>query len=270
MRRASTLIEITLAVAVLGLALGVTLEGMVGVASYGAFHERQGDLDRLARQVSDHLHRDLANTAWFVQHDKGRKGAERVLPLVVQGDPHGFGDAVYFLRLRRERSLAASPDGSNVATLDFAREPAVPLSDYARAPGVRSLLLNPQWRPDQVAAVFALPVWESPAPLAFGDAQDLDKLRHYRLIVRPDLELTGRGVLLREYRDGLKGPWRDDGRLADNVVRFTVRTNRDTPGLHPNQLLVSLVLQADDPRTGVRIDQRTITSVIAMRSGFSE
>jgi type II secretory pathway pseudopilin PulG len=270
MRHGSTLLEVVLALAVLGMALAVTLESMVGISSFARFQERQGDLAEQCRRLADHLHRDLANTAWFVRTGKDGKQQERLYPQVIAGDSKGFGDALYFLRLRSEHRLAPTPGGTTIATVDFSREPPVPMDRYARAEGVRSLLLNPQWRGDRVGTPFAIPAWESPAPLTFSGAQDPAKLRHYRLIVRPDLAVTGRGVLLREYRDGLKGPWRDDERLAENIVRFTVRTNREQPGLHPNQLLVSVVMQVDDPQTGEPRQRRTLDMAVAMRSGFSE
>lgn len=269
MRTGSTLMELVLALAILGMALMVTLESMVGVSSFARFQEHQSDLAEHSRRLADHLHRDLANTAWFVRTDQ-RGNQQRLYPQVVAGDSGGFGDALYFLRLRSEHRLAESPAGTATAMVDFVRQPPVPMDRYARAEGVRSLVLNPQWRGDRVGLPFAIPAWESPAPLSFSDAQDPARLRHYRLIVRPDLAVTGRGVLLREYRDGLKGPWRDDERLADHIERFTVRTNREQPGLHPNQLSVSVVMQVDDPNTGKPRQRRSLDLVIAMRSGFSE
>ncbi|MBA3697363.1 MAG: hypothetical protein H0W78_00655 [Planctomycetes bacterium] len=270
MRHGSTLVELTLALAVLAMALGVTLESMVHVSSYGGFQARQGDLAEQSRRLAGRLHADLANTAWFTSYNPSTKRQERIMPLVLRGDASGFGDELHFLRLRSERSVGATPDHSQVAAVDFAREAPTPMEHFARARGVRSLLLNPAWEPDQPGSAFAIPTWESANRLDFADAQDLTKLRHYRLVVRPDLETTGRGVLLREYRDGTKGPWITDERVADNLVAFKVLTNRELPSLHANQLQVSVTLQADDPATGKRRDRLQHIMIIAMRSGFSE
>lgn len=270
MRHGSTLIELTLALAILAMALGVTLESMVSVNSYSGYHERQGDLALQSRRLAERLHADLANTAWFTRYNPRTRKQERVLPQVVRGDPAGFGDELHFLRLRSERRVGATPDQNQVATVDFARDAPTPMDRFARAHGVRSLLLNPEWEADRRGSTFAVPTWESATPLDFAQAQDLTRLRHYRLVVRPDLETTGRGVLMREYRDGIKGPWTTDERIADNLVSFTVQTNRELPSLHANQLMITIALQADDLTTGRMREQRKQTLIIAMRSGFSE
>jgi hypothetical protein len=270
MRHGSTLIELTLALAILAMALGVTLESMVNVNSYAGYHERQGDLTEQSRRLAERLHADLANTAWFTRYNSRTRKHERIMPQVLHGDPAGFGDELRFLRLRSERRIGATPEQSRVATVDFTREAPTPMDRFARAQGVRSLLLNPGWEADKLGSTFAIPTWESATALDFRDAQDLTKLRHYRLVVRPDLETTGRGVLLREYRDGVKGPWTTDERIADNLVAFNVLTNRELPSLHANQLMVSITLQADDLTTGKMRDRRKQTMIIAMRSGFSE
>lgn len=282
MRNGSTLMELVLALAVLAMALGITLESLVSVNSFGGFHARQSDLDEQLRRVSDRLHADLANTAWFVQYNSHTKRQERILPRVVRSDPDGFGDELHYLRLRSEHTLGPTPDDSRVAAVDFAREAPTPMDQFARAHGVRSLLLNPGWtvggktadaekkKTDEKNTPFAVPAWESAGLIDFTASQDLDHVRQYRLIVRPDLEVTGRGVLLREYRDGNQGRWISDERIADNLVSFTVLTNRELPTLHANQLMISLTVQADDLQTGEARERRKQTLIIAMRSAFNE
>lgn len=276
MRNGSTLMELILALAVLAMALGITLESLVSVNSFGGFHSRRGDLDEQLRRVTGRLHADLANTAWFIRYNPRTGSQERLLPRVVRADPDGFGDELHYLRLRSEHTLGATPTESRVAAVDFAREAPTPMDQFARAHGVRSLLLNPAWtvdgkkKADEKKTPFALPAWESAEPIDFAASQDLDHLRQYRLIIRPDLELTGRGVLLREYRDGDKGQWISDERIADNLVSFTVLTNRELPTLHANQLMISLTLQADDLQTGEVRERRQQTLIIAMRSAFNE
>ena len=172
-------------------------------------------------------------------------------PQVIHGEPGGFGDELIFLRLRTERTAGTLPTDARVDLVDFNHQPPVPMARFARANGVRSLLLNPQWEPDKLESAFAIPTWESIAStIAFSDARDLTKLRHYRLVVRPDVDVTGRGVLFRDYRDGTKGVWISDKRIADNIVSFTVATNREAPSLNVNQVSISIHLQSDDLTTG--------------------
>ena len=145
------------------------------------------------------------------------------------------------------------------------------MARFARANGVRSLLLNPQWEPDQLKSAFAIPTWESiSSTIAFSDARDLTKLRHYRFVVRPDVDVTGRGVLFRDYRDGSNAAWITDERIADNVVSFTVATNRETPTLNANQVSISISLQSDDLTTGQARARRSLQMIVAMRSGLTE
>lgn len=271
MRHGSTLVELSMALAILAIALAVTLEGMVHVSSFTGLHARQGDLDEQCRRISQRLHQDLANTAWFVGYDKKRKQQERLYPTVILGGHDSFGDGLVFLRLRTERLAGATPGEARVNQVDFVRAPPSPMDGYARAPGIRSLILNPEWKSGEVASEFATTTWESVAPtVEFADARDVTQLRHYRYVVRPDLQLTGRGVLFREYRDGTLGKWIIDERVADNLVSLTFATNREMPWLNANQLLVTVSLQADDLKTGQVRARRSLQMIIAMRSGFTE
>lgn len=271
MRLGSTMLELVIAFAVLAMALGVTLQGMVSVSSFAGLHTRQADLEEQCRQISRHLHNDLANTAWFIGHNAVSGRSERLLPQVIRGDPDGYGDELVFLRLRRERTAGSTPLATRVDPVNFNQQPPVPMDRFAQATGVRSLVLNPNWQPDNIESAFAIPTWESTATtVAFSDARDLSKLRHYRLVVRPDVDVTGRGVLFREYRDGITGPWISDERIADNLVSFTVATNREAPTLNANQLMISISLQADDLATGQARARRSLQMIIAMRSGLTE
>jgi len=271
MRHGSTLVELSMALAILAIALAVTLESMVHVSSFSGLQARQGDLDEQCRRISQRLHQDLANTAWFVGYDAKSKRQERLYPTVIPGGTGTYGDQLVFLRLRTERLAGATPGEARVSAVDFSGAPPAPMDDYARAPGIRSLILNPAWKPGEVASQFATTTWESVAPTVdFDDARDVTQLRHYRYVVRPDLQLTGRGVLFREYRDGTIGKWIIDERIADNLVSLTFATNREMPWLNANQLLVSVSLQADDLKTGQARARRSLQMVIAMRSGFTE
>lgn len=271
MRTGSTLLELSMALAVLAIALGVTLESMVQVGSFAGQHARQGDLDEQCRRISRRLHQDLANTAWFVGYDARNRREVRLFPKVLTAGKDRLGDELQFLRLRSERTTGPTPTESRVDPVDFFNQPPVPMDRYARAGGVRSLILNPAWNAKDAQSPFAIPTWESATPaLTFDDARDLSKLRHYRFIVRPDLQVTGRGVLFREYRDGDRGQWVSDERIADNIVSLTFATNREQPSLNIHQLMVTVSLQADDLRSGKARAQRSLQLVIAMRSGFTE
>lgn len=271
MRSGSTLMELIVAFAILAIALGVTLQGMVSVSSFAGLHNRQADIEEQCRHISQQLHYDLANTAWFIGPNAKGIGQERLFPQVIHGDPGGFGDELIFLRLRTERTVGTLPTDARVDLVDFNHQPPVPMARFARANGVRSLLLNPQWEPDKLESAFAIPTWESIAStIAFSDARDLTKLRHYRLVVRPDVDVTGRGVLFRDYRDGTKGVWISDKRIADNIVSFTVATNREAPSLNVNQVSISIHLQSDDLTTGQARARRSLHMIIAMRSGLTE
>jgi hypothetical protein len=271
MRSGSTLMELIVAFALLAIALGVTLQGMVSVSSFAGLHNRQADIEEQCRHISQHLHHDLANTAWFIGPNASGVGQERLFPQVIHGEPGGFGDELIFLRLRTERTAGTLPMDARVDLVDFNHQPPVPMDRFARANGVRSLLLNPQWEPDKLESAFAIPTWESIAStIAFSDARDLTKLRHYRLVVRPDVDVTGRGVLFRDYRDGTDGVWISDVRIADNIVSFTVATNREAPSLNVNQVSISISLQSDDLTTGQARARRSLHMIIAMRSGLTE
>ena len=89
-------------------------------------------------------------------------------------------------------------------------------------------------------------------------------------MVRPDVDVTGRGVLFRDYRNGTKGVWISDKRIADNIVSFTVATNREAPSLNVNQVSISIHLQSDDLTTGQARARRSLHMIIAMRSGLTE
>ncbi len=271
MRNGSTLLELIVAFAILAIALGVTLQGMVSVSSFAGLHNRQADLEEQCRRIAQQLHHDLANTAWFIGPNALGVGQERLFPQVIHGEPSGFGDEIIFLRLRTERTAGTRPSDAHVDVVDFTHQPPVPMARFASANGVRSLLLNPQWKPDHLESAFAIPTWESIAStITFNDARDLSKLRNYRLVVRPDVDVTGRGVLFREYRDGKDGVWISDERIADNVVSFTVATNREAPTLNANQVSISLSLQSDDLTTGQARARRSLHMIIAMRSGLTE
>lgn len=271
MRPGSTLVELSMALAILAAALAITLESMVHVGSFAGLHARQGDLDEQCRRISDRLHRDLANTAWFVGYDADKKGHERFFPSVIAGGPNSYGDELVFLRLRSERLAGTTPSEARVRPVNFATDQPTPMDRFARAPGIRSLILNPAWKPGDLPGEFANPTWESVEPtISFSVARDLTKLRHYRYVVRPDIQVTGRGVLYREYRDGATGAWTSDERIADNLVSLTFATNRELPSLNANQVQVSVLLQADDLRTGQARARRSLRMIIAMRSGFTE
>ena len=271
MRKGSTLLELIVAFAILAIALGVTLQGMISVSSFAGLHNRQGDLEEQCRRISQQLHQDLANTAWFIGPSAIGVGQERLFPQVIHGQPGGFGDEIIFLRLRTERTTGTRPSDAHVDVVDFTHQPPVPMAHFARANGVRSLLLNPQWKPDHLESTFATPTWESIAStITFNEARDLSKLRQYRLVVRPDVDVTGRGVLFREYRDGKDGVWISDERIADNVVSFTVATNLEAPTLNANQVSISISLQSDDLTTGQARARRRLQMIIAMRSGLTE
>ena len=142
---------------------------------------------------------------------------------------------------------------------------------FARAPGIRSLILNPEWKRGDLPSGFATTTWESCDPtISFSAARDITKLRHYRYVVRPDIQVTGRGVLFREYREGTAGAWTSEERIADNLVSLTFATNREIPWLNANQIQVSVSLQADDLRTGKVRARRRLDMIIAMRSGSAE
>ena len=271
MRHGSTLLELIIAFAILAVALGVTLQAMVSVSSFAGLHSRQADLEEQCRRIAQQLQGDFANTAWFIGPNAQGNGQERLFPQVIHGEPGGFGDEIIFLRLRTERTAGALPRDARVDLVDFNHESPVPMARFAYAHGVRSLLLNPQWDPNNLESAFAIPTWESIAStITFNDARNLNKLRHYRLVVRPDVDVTGRGVLFREYRDGTKGVWISDERIADNIVSFTVATNREAPTLNANQVSISLSLQSDDLRTGQARARRSLQMIIAMRSGLTE
>jgi type II secretory pathway pseudopilin PulG len=267
----STLVELLMGMAVLSIALGITLESMVYVSNFAGLHARQGDLDEQCRKISRQMHQDLANTAWFVGENPLTNQVERLFPQVVDGGPDQLADELVFLRLRTERTAGATASDSQVEPVNFLTEPPVPMKRYAEAAGVRSLILNPAWVPGNAQSLFATTTWESSAPtIAFEHARDASMLRHYRYIVRPDLTVTGRGILFRETRDGDAAAWITDERIADNLVSITFATNREIPWLNANQLMVSISLQADDLRTGQARAQRNLQMVIAMRSLFSE
>ena len=271
LRNGSTLLELIVAFAILAIALGVTLQGMISVSSFAGFHHRQADLDEQCRRIAQHVHQNLANTAWFIGPNAARTGQERLYPQIIHGKSGGFGDELIFLRLRTERTAGTRPSDAHVDVVNFNHQPPVPMAHFARANGVRSLLLNPQWKPDKLESAFAIPTWESiSTTIEFSDARDLTKLRHYRFVVRPDVDVTGRGVLFREYRDGKDGAWISDERIADNVVSFTVATNSETKTLNPNQLSISISLQSDDLTTGQARARRSLQMIIAMRSGLTE
>jgi hypothetical protein len=272
MRPGSTLIELSIALAILATALAVTLESMVHVSSFAGLHARQGNLDEQCRRISQCLHQDLANTAWFVGYDATNNRQERLFPAVIPGSPkNSYGDGLVFLHLRSERLAGATPDESRVRPVNFITDQPAPMDGYARAPGIRSLILNPAWKHGDLPTAFATPTWETVDPtVSFTVARDPTKLRYYRYVVRPDVQVTGRGVLFREYRDGTKGTWTSDERIADNLVSLTFATNRELPSLNANQVQVSVSLQSDDLRTGQVRARRSLRMIIAMRSGFTE
>lgn len=270
-RNGSTLLELIVGFAILAIALGVTLQGMVSVSSFAGLHHRQADLDEQCRRIAQHVQQDLANSAWFIGPNAKRTGQERLYPQVIHGELGGFGDELIFLRLRTERTAGTRPSDAHVDAVNFNLQPPVSMARFAHANGVRSLLLNPQWKPNTLESAFAIPTWESTAStITFNDARDLTKLRHYRFVVRADVDVTGRGVLFREYRDGKAGVWISDERIADNVVSFKVATNRETPTLNANQVSISISLQSDDLTTGQARARRSLQMIIAMRSGLTE
>lgn len=269
MRHGSTMIEVFLALAILATALTVALESMVHISSYADVQTRESDLVEQTRRIARHVHDDLANSAWFISVNKLTGQQQRVFPTVVSGGPHSYGDELVFLRLTTERL----PDHASTGAIDhinFFTRPPVPMDAYPRGDAIRSLVLNPAWSPADSQATFAVPAWESAAAdgaLSFQDAQDPTKLRHYRYVVRPDLETTGRGVLMREYRNGSTGKWITDRRIADNILSLRFTTNAQEPWLNANQIRVTVSLQADDLRTGKARATRTLDVIVAMRSG---
>ena len=271
-RHGSTLVELALALAVLAVALVIVLESLVHVSSFAGLQARQGDLDEQCRRISERLHQDLATTAWFVGVDRRTHLPQRLFPDVTKGGPLTLGDELEFLRLRSERTASATPTDCRVEAVDFLHDPPVPMDLYARARGVRSLILNPAWTGSGgVQAQFAIPTWEAVTPtVSFDEATQLDRLRHFRFTVRPDLEVTGRGILFREHRDSEAEDWITDERIADNLVSISFATNREMPWLNANQIMVSATLQADDLRTGQARARRSLQLIIAMRCGFTE
>ena len=271
MRPGSTLVELSMALAILAVALAITLESMVHVSSFAGLHARQGDLDEQCRRISARLHQDLANTAWFVGYDVDSKRQERLFPAVIAGEPNGYGDGLVFLRLRSERLAGTTPGEARVRPVNFTADQPTPMDRFARAPGIRSLILNSEWKRGDLPSGFATTTWESTDPtISFSAARDITKLRHYRYVVRPDIQVTGRGVLFREYRDGTTGTWTGDELIADNLVSITFATNREIPWLNANQIQVSVSLQSDDLRTGQVRARRRLDMIIAMRSGSAE
>lgn len=267
MRRGSSLIEVFLALAILATALTVTLESMVHVSAYAGLQTREGDLVEQTRRIARHLHDDLANSGWFLSLNSQTGQLERTFPKVIAGGADSYGDELQFLRLTSERLPDAQGTGEP-DHVDFINRPPVAMQAYPRGEAVRSLILNPAWSPANPQATFAVPAWESASGvLAYPDAQDVKKLRQYRYIVRPDLETTGRGILLREYRNGSLGKWTTDRRIADNILSLRFTTNAEEPWLNANQIRVTVSLQADDLRTGQARATRNLEVIVAMRSG---
>lgn len=267
MRHGSSMIEVLLALAILAMALTVTLESMVNVSAYADVQGRESDLVEQSRRIARHLHDDLANSGWFLSPNSDTGQLERQFPKVIVGDANSYGDEFLFLRLISERLPDVEGTGK-IDHVDFVNHPPVAMDAYPRGDTVRSLILNPAWSPTNAQTLFAVPAWESASGvLAYPDAQDATKLRHYRYIVRPDLETTGRGVLLREYRNGSAGKWTTDRRIADNIVSLRFTTNAEEPSLNANQIRVTVSLQADDLRTGKARATRQMDLIVAMRSG---
>jgi hypothetical protein len=271
MRHGSTLLELTMALTVLALALTVTLESTIQVHSFAGMSARQTDLDEHCDRITRAFQEDLGSTAWFVGWSQRAKRQERLFPRVVASGKNRLGDELQFLRLRCERILGSSVGDHRIDTVDFANDPPTPMARFARAPGIRSLILNPDWKANSAGRPFAGPTWETIAPtVGFADTRDPALLRQFRYVVRPDLETTGRGILFREYRDGNDGAWVTDERIADHLVSLTFSTNREVPSLNPNQIQAAVTLQADDLATGKPRVRRHLLLVVAMRCGFSE
>lgn len=267
MRHGSSMLEVLLALAILATALTVTLESMVSVSSYADVQGRESDLVEQSRRIARHLHDDLANSGWFLAPNSDTGQLERLFPRVIAGGANSYGDEFQFLRLTSERLPELESTG-RTDHVDFINRPPVAMDAYPRGDTVRSLILNPSWSPTNAQAHFAVPAWESASGvLAYADARDATRLRHYRYIVRPDLETTGRGVLLREYRNGSFGKWTTDRRIADNIVSLRFTTNAEEPSLNANQIRVTVSLQADDLHTGKARATRQMDVIVAMRSG---
>lgn len=268
MRRGSTMLELFLALTILAAALTVALESMVQVSSYSGMDSREGDLVEQSRRIARHLHEDLANSAWFIGTNSQTGQQERIFPKVIVGSAGSYGDQLFFLRLVTERLSAADGHTGPVDHVDFTHRPPVPMDAYPRGTRIHSLVLNPNWSVTTPNAPFTTAAWESASgTLSYADALDVNKLRHYRYVVRPDLQTTGRGVLWREYRNGTTGEWTSDRRIADNIVSVRINTNAEDPTLNPSQIRIRVVLQADDLRTGQLRAKRTLDLIVAMRSG---
>ncbi len=267
MRHGSTMIEVFLALAILATALTVALESMVNISSYAGLQTREGDLVEQSRSIARHLHNDLANSGWFVSTNSQTGQLQREFPKVIAGGANSYGDELVFLRLTSER-LPESDRTGPIDHVDFVNRPPVAMDAYTRGDAVHSLVLNPAWSPTTQQATFALPAWESASgTLSYQDAQDATKLRQYRYVVRPDLQTTGRGVLMREYRNGSTGKWISDRRIADNILSLRFTTNAEESWLNANQLRVTVSLQADDLQSGKVRATRTLEVIVAMRSG---
>jgi hypothetical protein len=159
------------------------------------------------------------------------------------------------------------PSDRQVATVSFNNEPPVTMARYATAKPVASLVLNPNWQSTTADQPFTTTVWESAEKkVVYEEAHDISLLRHYRYKVHPDLVVTGRGILFREYRDSSDGEWISDRRIADNIVHISFATNREEPWLGANQILIRLDLQADNLMTGDLISTRHMELIIAMRT----
>jgi hypothetical protein len=270
---AFSLLEVTMAVAIFAVVLIAVLESMVNVGSYVGLSARQGDLELQSQRIHRYAADDLGNAAWMVVYNPTTRLFQREYPRVIKPTPgnEGFGDELVFLRLRTERREQPSSPTMRVATVDFAGDPAVPMAQYAKAKPITSLILNPDWVPGDPKIPFVSAVWEPAGPsLKFSEARDLAKLRHYRYIVKPDADVTGRGILFREYRNGDQGPWITDDRIADHIVSVTYFTNKEQSWLNPNQIRIAVDMQADDLQTGKARTTRHFEMTVAMRSTIDE
>ena len=280
-----SLVEIVIAMAIFAAFLVVVVQSMLSLRGLTDFSQRQDDLERESRRILQTLSDDLTNSAWFYKPDvntvTGVTTMVPVYPLVAKSiDPlASFGDTLEFVKLRTERSVAATPATLRTEHVNFADTLIKPvaMADYWQGPAVRSLVLNEDFGKALNTGDAAYPyrntfvaaVWESDrSNLTFLENADETNLRRYRYVVTTNA-LTGTGTLVRQYKNASEAVYSGEETIAENVFELKFDSSATWKTLNRNQLHVSFILERPAQPGTARV-RRKVDATIAMRSITNE
>lgn len=276
-----SLVEMLIAMAIFAAFLVAVIQSMIGLRGLTGFAQRHDDLERESRRIVQLLTDDLTNSAWFHVPDiNTATGAMTMVPVYPRvtktTDPlASFGDTLEFVKLRTERSVAATPAALRTEHVHFADPLLKPVAmeEYWHGPAVRSLVLNEDYGKALNTGdagypyrnVFVSAVWESNLThLTFLQNADETKLRRYRYLVVPDAT-SGSGRLVRQFKNADETEWTGEETIAGNVFELRIDSSFTWSTLNRNQLHVSFILERP-AETGTARVRRRVDATIAMRS----